>query len=270
MSTFEFGEPVPCGFVGCGWTTRSGSAATWSFGGDLGVERWGDAGGPAPDAGPGWAQSPIALSSSDASKTTLPPINFTYRSDAAAEIVNMGFTIQANIRPGDGTLRVGDGPEFTLVQFHFHTPGEHTIDDHLSPVEMHLVHADATGELLVIGVMIEAGAEHPLLARVMEATRAPGFGDELGNGAEPIAVRLDDLDLNSLLPDDRHSFRYDGSLTTPPCCEGVNWIVLRSPIAMGSGDIAAMAERFSGPDFPEGNRRPLQPIGTRVIATDAP
>ena len=146
------------------------------------------------------------------------------------------------------------GTKYTLQQFHWHTLSEHEIDGRRSAMEMHLVHAAADGSLLVIGVLIEQGRANDVLAPIFNAL--PKTAGE----KRPVAgIRIDDL-----LPDELSSYRYMGSLTTPPFTEGVRWVVLAHPITLSKHQIDAFRELFH-----EGNSREVQPLNGRKVLSDA-
>jgi carbonic anhydrase len=131
---------------------------------------------------------------------------------ATADVVDNGHAIQVNVK--DGGKLVLDGREYTLVQFHFHGHSEHTIDGKQFALEGHLVHKSADGHLAVVGVMFNEGENNPVLDNVLG-----GIGRN---------IRIDPQDL--LPHDKKHYYHYVGSLTTPPCTEGVQWYVLKQPM----------------------------------------
>jgi carbonic anhydrase len=157
-------------------------------------------------------------------------------------VINNGHTIQANCPAGSGALRVG-GAEFQLVQFHFHHPSEHLLAGKRFDLECHFVHRSAEGALAVLGVLLRPGGANAALDPVWAARPcAPG--------PERAVDRA--VDLAGLLPRERGYFRYAGSLTTPPCSEGVTWTVLKQPVEVSPEQIQRFAALF--PD----NARPIQ------------
>jgi carbonic anhydrase len=152
----------------------------------------------------------------------LPALHFRYGRDAALDVVNTGSpdkeaTVRADVTKGGGELRIG-GDHYRLLQFHWHAPSEHRINGKEFPLEMHLVHQDESGGLLVVVVLIQQGhEEHRPLARIFRNLPTD-------NGHH---VSLDDFPLSRLLPERRRSIRYSGSLTTPPFTEPVAWVVLK-------------------------------------------
>ena len=171
----------------------------------------------------------------------------------AFRIVNNGHTIQANASPGG--FATSARRKYKVQQFHFHAPSEHTLDGKRSAMEAHFVHAVEGGDLMVIGVFLEGGGKDakPAFSALMAA--APKDEGEAALNAA--------MDPASLLPKARHFFRYEGSLTTPPCSEVVEWNVFAAPVAVAQGDL----ERFKV-SFPM-NAPPLQPIHRQILLTSS-
>ena len=144
---------------------------------------------------------------------------------------------------------------YQLAQYHFHAPSEHTVNGTHSPMEMHFVHTTADGQLAVIGVLIVEGAHNaafdPIWANL---PTQKGMENHLTH------VKVD---VDALLPTARTTYRYDGSLTTPPCSEGVKWFVMTTPIALSPAQIHAFTSLIHG------NNRPVQPLNGRSVFTDA-
>jgi carbonic anhydrase len=206
------------------------------------------------------AQSPINIRSDSTYYGNLPKLNFSLSSDTALTVINNGSpdhekTIRANVSPGEGTLTLS-GHQWNLAQFHFHTPSEHLINGRASPMEMHLVFSDAADNLLVVGRDIERGL-------FKNQALAPIFSD-LPQTAEE-TLHIGHFNLNSLVPDYLGSFRYSGSLTTPPFTEGVSWVDLASPLYLSGSQIDAFKSLF-----PEGNSREVQDLNGRIVLTDVP
>lgn len=230
----------------CGSTGTE--SADWTYDGDTGPDHWGDLKTEYILANTGRRQSPIDISTSKAVAKTLSPIEVDYH-ETTLEVFNNGHTVEDNYHNG-GTMTV-DGHAYKLAQFHFHSPSEHTINGKHSAIEMHLVHKDADGNLAVIGVMINEGARNEEYAHLGKyAPTEPGR-------AEP--VEGVNVNATNLLPDSLASYRYSGSLTTPPCSEEVSWFILQNPIELSKTQI----EDFRTIYF--GNNRPTQPLNGRPV-----
>ena len=220
----------------------------WSYEGESGPEHWGEL---SPDflmCSEGWNQSPVNLV--DEVDGNLPTLEFEYYSGDINE-TNNGHSIQQNMNPGS-FLRVPEkNLEFELKQFHFHSPSEHTINGKSFAMEVHFVHADKNGNLAVVGVMIDEGEEHPVLKQLWAfMPENPGETSQ-----EPIGIEE-----TNLLPPTRDYYAYSGSLTTPPCTEGVRWVVLKTPVQASAEQIETFKKRV-GP----ATNRPVQPLNARMI-----
>jgi carbonic anhydrase len=225
-----------------------GGGAHWGYSGEAGPPRWGGLRPEFAACSTGRRQSPIDLG--PATRQDLVDIQFDYRG-AAAAIVNNGHTIQVDLDPGSSIGE--DGVRYELAQFHFHVPSEHTVGGQAAPAEVHLVHKSPEGGLAVVGVLIQEGATHPAMT--------PLWGllpSKVGPARRmPVEVQAADL-----LPATRRTFRYDGSLTTPPCTEGVRWLIMVDPIAMSGEQIQALS-RIVSP-----NARPVHPLAGRSVVRD--
>jgi carbonic anhydrase len=224
--------------------------AHWSYRGETGPTHWGDLTSGAPVCKTGLRQSPIDLVTDQASSPYKPFI-LDYK-ESSFEFINNGHSIQAAVKPGRYTLDY-DGSLFTLRQFHFHAPSEHTVDGRSFPMELHLVHASESGSLAVVGVFIKEGERNSTLAEPFQSL--PGNDKE----KEKAKTRNYKVDIPALLPENRGAFEYIGSLTTPPCSENVNWIVLRQPITLSKEQIEAFKKLY--PD----NNRPVQKPNERLV-----
>ncbi len=240
-------------------TTPAASDPVWHYEGDEGPEHWGTISATFASCQSGRAQSPIDIvaparrATSDAIVLKLAPTSLRIvHHDHVADAVNNGHTVQVNYSEGD-TLSVG-GSAYQLVQYHFHAPSEHTVNGTQFPMEMHLVHRNAEGQLAVIGVLIVEGAHNAAFDPIW-ANLPVTKGVE--NHLEHVKV-----DVDALLPTARTTYRYDGSLTTPPCSEGVKWFVMTTPIALSKVQIGAFTTLFHG------NNRPVQPLNGRFVLSD--
>jgi carbonic anhydrase len=187
----------------------------------------------------GTEQSPIHISSADARRIALPALAFDYHASKAT-VEHLGHAVQVNLKE-DNELRLGD-VDYELLQFHYHHPSEHLIDGKAAPLEVHLVHKNAAGNLAVVGVLFHEGAANPALA-----TKLASIGEDAT------------VDPRELLPADLGYFTYNGSLTTPPCSEGVKWLVLAQPMTASAEQIAALKKQV------EPNARAVQKVNERLI-----
>ncbi|NKB80533.1 MAG: hypothetical protein GKS05_01285 [Nitrospirales bacterium] len=170
-------------------------------------------------------------------------------------IRNNGHTIQVNYQKGS-FFRL-NGRSYKLRQFHFHDPSEHHIDGKAYPMEMHLVHQDEKGHIVVIGVLLTFGKENPAFARVGDWLQAH-IGHRFPAQGQEVSTDLT-FDLMDVLPDTIHHFSYHGSLTTPPCSEGVQWVILKVPMKISK----KQADRFITTIGQ--NARPIQPLNYRDV-----
>lgn len=217
----------------------------WSYSGATGPENWAKLSPEFAACGNGVNQSPI-----DITKTItadLATLQFDYKSHGT-EIVNNGHTLQINVGP-DSWIRAG-GENFQLMQLHFHSPSEHQVNGEKFPLEGHLVHQNASGALAVVSILFRTGEWNTDLAQIGAA--AP----EAINKPEPIDLDFADLDLYR---NHESYYQYNGSLTTPPCTEGVAWYVLKNP-----GHIAAEQAVSFVALIGEDARGP-QPINARIV-----
>lgn len=234
-------------------TTAAGHSATggqhWSYAGAEGPEHWGDLSPAFRTCASGKAQSPVDLAS--ASRGAHSELHFNYRQTPLG-IRNNGHTVQIDYAPGSW-LEI-EGMRYDLLQLHVHAPSEHVVNGRTAPMELHLVHQNRHGQLAVVGVMIDAGPVNPLIAAMRAYTPAEG---------DPVAVPGVHVSAADVLPPRLDYFRYTGSLTTPPCSEGVAWHVLDQPITASPMDIQALAAAM-----PHNNARPVQALNARRLTLD--
>jgi carbonic anhydrase len=190
-------------------------------------------------------QSPINIVEKSARKAALAPLVFNYPA-GSAEVVNTGHSVQVNL-PAGGTVNTADG-EANLLQFHFHTPSEEKINGASYPMVAHFVHKSADGKLSVVAVLFKEGKENKTLAPVFAALPPEGKPVSLAT-FEPAAI----------LPAKRGYYKFTGSLTTPPCSDGVRWQVLKQPAELSKEQIAAFRRLYPM------NARPVQPLNGRVV-----
>ena len=217
----------------------------WTYGGEGGPEHWGELGPENKPCAVGMQQSPIDLAGALSAKVAAPVPRWIPAK--GAEVVNNGHTLQVNVEQGGG-VSLG-GKDYVLKQFHFHHPSEHTIDGKSFPLEVHFVHAAEDGDLAVIGVMFEEGAANPNLDPIW-STAPVSEGHAKAPGT---------IDAFAFMPPTVGVYRYEGSLTTPPCSETVHWTVMSTPVTASSGQIAAFASLFPW------NARPVQPLHRRYV-----
>lgn len=225
----------------------AGTGAPWGYEGANGPKYWA---GLDPDfsACSGVNQSPINISG--ATQALLPEIEFNYN-DAPFSMLNNGHTILLNYGPGS-SITVGD-KTFELVQFHFHSPSENHINGVSYPMEVHLVHKDVDGNVAVVGVMFKEGAENPMVR---------GLWSHLDDAKVGHAIEDSYVTINAygLLPtNNQEYYRFNGSLTTPPCTEGVTWFVMKEPLQISAAQIKRFVRLIGH------NNRPIQPINARPV-----
>ena len=225
-----------------------GHGPHWSYHGTTGPSHWPSMESGFAACGTGHEQSPIDIRSAATRKADLPAIRFAYR-PGPPKIVDNGHTVQVNVAPGS-TIEVG-GRRFELVQFHFHRPSEESIDGKRQEMVAHLVHKDAEGRLAVVAVLLKPGAINPMVATL--------WNNVPSRKEVEVEVPRTTIDPTDLLPADRAYYTFTGSLTTPPCSEGVTWLVLRNPTTLSAGEIDRFARLYPM------NARPLQPLNGRVV-----
>ena len=223
----------------------SATGPHWEYSGEAGPENWAKL-SPEYGACAGKNQSLINLSGLIDAK--LKPIAFSYKA-GATEILNNGHTVQVNAAAGS-SITV-DGIQFDLKQFHFHAPSENLINGKSYPLEAHLVHADKDGNLAVVAVMFNAGKASAALEKAW-AQMPKNSGDKVD-----LSAKLSPLDL---LPKNRDYYRFNGSLTTPPCSEGVRWLVMKHPASASKEQIETFAHVMHHP-----NNRPVQAVNARPV-----
>ena len=208
---------------------------------------WGDLSAEFKECKLGKEQSPIDISTKATDKTKLPAIGFNYKAGAGT-VVNNGHTVQVDLADaGSAKLAGGDYP---LLQFHFHTPSEEKIDGKNYPMVAHLVHKNAGGSLAVVAVLFREGRENAALKSVLGSMPAKEGGKAaLKSAFNPAAF----------LPKNQGYYAFKGSLTTPPCSEGVAWQVLKEPVELSKAQINSFQKLYKM------NARPVQPLNGRKI-----
>ena len=219
--------------------------AHWSYEGAGGPAKWGDLDAANKACSLGAQQSPIDIATTI--KSRLPALKIAW-GKTADTIVNNGHTIQLNFAEGS-TLKLGD-TTYKLLQVHFHRPSEHLVGGKNFPMEAHFVHRADNGGLAVVGVLLTEGKPNAAFAQIIATMPAK----------EGPAVKADAaINPNALLPQKLGYYRYPGSLTTPPCSELVEWLVLTTPMPVAASDVAAFAKLYPM------NARPVQKDHRRFV-----
>lgn len=221
----------------------------WSYSGKTGPEYWGELNPSYIQCSKGSMQSPINIDTSEVVKISgLAEILFRY-SPSSFTVKNNGRTIIVKPNNQKNLLLIGN-TKYILQQIHFHHPSEHELNKQKFPIEIHLVHQNSIGEIAVVGLFVKEGMSNS------------GFKTIFAH--IPRTINLEEtvkekLDLASLLLDEKEVYRYEGSLTTPPCTEDVKWLIFKKPIEMSKQQIRQMAQLYPV------NNRPLQSIGNRDV-----
>ncbi|MBT9594989.1 MAG: carbonic anhydrase family protein [Vitreoscilla sp.] len=222
-----------------------GHEGHWDYEGENGPESWGKMKAEFNKCSTGQRQSPIDIRGGIA--VQLEPIQFDYRATGFSVIDN-GHTVQVNLPSGNAITVLGR--RYELLQFHFHRPSEERINGRQFDMVAHLVHKDAENRLAVVAVLLDRGSAQPLVQAVWNSLPL-----EKGEAqASPVPI-----DLNHLLPEDRRYYTYMGSLTTPPCSEGVLWMVMKQPVQLSADQINIFARLYPM------NARPVQNASGRLI-----
>jgi carbonic anhydrase len=220
-------------------------ASPWGYAGSSGPDAWGQLKPEFSKCSSGSRQSPIDIR--DGFKVDLEPVVFDYK-PTAFRVIDNGHTVQVNVAPGNFIEVMGR--RFELVQFHFHRPSEERIDGQQFDMVVHLVHKDLEGHLAVVAVLLTRGSAQPIVQSVWNNLPLEK-GDEL-------AARTP-LNPADLLPAERNYFTYMGSLTTPPCSEGVLWMVMKKPVEVSAEQIGIFSRLYPM------NARPIQSASGRMI-----
>ncbi|MGY4830693.1 carbonic anhydrase [Sphaerotilaceae bacterium SBD11-9] len=217
----------------------------WSYQGEGGPENWGQMKPEFSMCSSGKRQSPIDIR--DQISVQLDPVQFDYK-PSSFRVIDNGHTVQVNVSAGSSIEVMGR--RFELVQFHFHRPSEERINGRQFDMVAHLVHKDLEGRLAVVAVLLDRGSAQPIVQQVWNNLPLEK-GEELAAKAP--------IDLNGLLPAERGYFTYMGSLTTPPCSEGVLWMVMRTPVSISPEQVGIFSRLYPM------NARPIQAASGRLI-----
>ena len=218
----------------------------WEYKGKDGPENWGSLDPLYSNCSMGHTQSPINITG--AKKSDLPALLFDYKA-VPLKIINNGHTIQVSYAPGS-SLTVG-GKTYTLQQFHFHHPSEEHVNGHGFDMVVHLVHSDGEGHLAVVAVLLRRGNASAFIDTVWK-----NIPEE---PEKTVDVPNVNLNVKDLLPANHGYYTFAGSLTTPPCSEGVTWFVLKTPISLSASQLDQFAKLYPR------DARPIQPINGREI-----
>jgi carbonic anhydrase len=217
----------------------------WTYEGSTGPEHWGEIDPKFSTCQLGHHQSPIDIR--NAVPANLPQIEFHY-SASPLKIVDNGHTVQVNYAPG--SYIVHQGKRYDLVQLHYHHPSEEAINGVHSDVVMHLVHRSAEGELAVVAVLFNQGAANAAIDAIV---------DHLPTAKTVEVETKANINAEDLLPSNRNYYTFIGSLTTPPCTEGVRWFVMQSGSTLSKAALEKLAKLYPN------NARPVQPLNGRVV-----
>jgi carbonic anhydrase len=225
-----------------------GGDVHWAYEGENGPQAWGKLKPEFNVCAIGKRQSPINIEDSMTLQGPAEPLQFNY-TVSSGTVVNNGHTIQVDMY-GDNTLTVR-GSVYKLVQFHFHTPSEEQVNFRNFAMVAHLVHRNNEGQLAVVAVLLDPGVANTLINKVWtympldlsDRVRMPG-------GL---------IDMTELLPKDQRYYQFIGSLTTPPCTEGVLWMVMKQPTQLSPAQIRLFQQLFPH------NARPVQPTNGRPV-----
>ncbi len=226
--------------------------AHWGYAGSEGPDYWGDLSPANVDCKIGKRQSPIDIQLQSPNFGISDAGIYLDYNDVNLDIVNNGHTIQVNISGNNEALI--NGKKYKLLQFHFHAPSEHTINSNHIPMEAHLVHIAADGELAVIGVLMKEGEENSFISKIFNHMPADSH-----KGHNKVKSSKLKVNTNDILPASKEHWHYMGSLTTPPCTQIVEWYLLKEPISISSAQLAQFHKLYNG------NARPTLPLNKRVI-----
>lgn len=229
---------------------EKGSDADWSYEGDTGPEHWAKLESKNVLCSGGKNQSPVNIDTQRTVDIKQEPIKLNYSMLVAERIKNTGHSIQVDMRSG-GVISL-DGKDFELKQFHFHTPSENRVNGKSFPMEAHFVHQNDTGELAVLAMMFVPGKADQTLIKLWEK-----MPYKVGDSARLSASALKNIESDSHFS---NYYRFNGSLTTPPCSEGVRWIVMQTPMTVSEEQVKALQKALKNP-----NNRPVQALNARLI-----
>lgn len=223
----------------------------WTYDGPAGAEHWSALDPAYAACNTGKEQSPIDIR--NAQKAELPSIRFEYKSEPLKYLINNGKTIRVNYHdaPGTGSFLIVGGERYQLTQFHFHHPSEEYINGKPYDMVLHLMHESSGGKVAGVAVLLKAGSANATVQKIWDH-----MPKTEGKEQDIPGVEVNPADL---LPRELAYYTYIGSLTAPPCTEGVTWFVLKTPVEISKQQIGAFAELYPH------DVRPLQPLNGRVV-----
>lgn len=230
----------------CSLSAQAETALHWSYEGKAGPAEWGALSNTFSTCKTGKFQSPVDIRG--VLNAALPPLHLVVH-NATESLINNGHTIQVIVNDGDDFQL--DNETFTLRQYHFHAPSENLINGKQYPLEVHFVHTSDKGEIAVVAVMFEVGNKNAALNPILTSMPAEK------NKVVPVSALFD---LTPLFPTDQHYYRFSGSLTTPPCTEGLRWIVMKNSVSLSAEQLAKFQRALE-----HHNNRPVQPLNGRII-----
>jgi carbonic anhydrase len=219
--------------------------AHWSYEGEEGPDSWGHLSAGYELCETGDQQSPVDIPSASTEQADDLALDLHVVDE---HVIDTGHTFQ--LVADDASTVNYDGTEYDLVQMHYHDPSEHTVDGEPAPVEFHFVHQDGDGALLVVGVLAVEGAENPAFDPFIEAVE---------NHADAEEGIVGSVSVKDMMPTTTGHYAYEGSLTTPPCSEGVQWIVMDTPVELGRDQLDVLEGAY------DHNARPVQPLADRSV-----
>lgn len=225
-----------------------GGEVHWSYEGEGGPANWGKLKPEFNLCAIGKRQSPINIDDTTTLQGPAEPIAFNY-TGSNGTVINNGHTIQVDVQ-GENSIMVR-GVRFNLLQFHFHSPSEEQVNGTRSPMVAHLVHKSDEGQLAVVGIPLEVGNANPLMEKVWTSMPL--------DAGDKVRMPRGMLNLNELLPTDQRYFQFIGSLTTPPCTEGVLWLVMKQPVQIGRDQLRMFRQLYPN------NARPVQAVNGRPV-----
>ncbi|MCL5128940.1 carbonic anhydrase [Algibacter sp. L4_22] len=230
-------------------TEKTENEHHWSYAGETSPEHWIEI--EKNSDCDGKYQSPINIINKDAdSIATKDDLKILYTPTTnISKVTNNGHSIQFDFEAGDSINYKNEN--YYLKQIHFHEPSEHKINGVIYPIEIHLVHVSKSGNITVLGIMGEEGSKSQLFEF---------FESFLPIENETTKTIQQKIDLSSLFLEDKNYYSYGGSLTTPPCSEGVNWLVFKQPIILSVEEVLKLRN-----NMPTNNYRNEQPLNDREI-----